>query len=109
MATFFRTQVVKNIGTTPVDAIGTVDNNRFTVVGCNLANIVDEDVIVDVFVVDSSSTAAYYIKQLIIPPYTSAKVITNGEKLILDTNHFLRVVSDTAASIDAVVSYVEIV
>jgi hypothetical protein len=46
---------------------------------------------------------------LIIPPYTSAKVITNGEKLILDTNHFLRVVSDTAAGIDAVISYVEIV
>ena len=58
---------------------------------------------------DSSSTAAYYIKGLIIPPYTSAKVITNGEKLILEPNTFLRIVSDTADSVDAVVSYVEIV
>jgi len=109
MATYFRTQVVKNIGLTPVDVIGTVDNNRFTVVGCNVANIVDEDVIIDVWVVDSSSTAAYYVKQLVIPPYTSAKVITNGEKLILDTNTFLRIGSDTVAGIDVVVSYVEIV
>jgi hypothetical protein len=109
MATYFRTQVAKNLGTTPLDVIGTVDNNRFTVVGCNLANTIDEDVIVDVFVVDSSSTAAYYIKGLIIPPYTSAKVITNGEKLILEPNTFLRLVSDTADSVDAVVSYVEIV
>ena len=52
MATYFRTQVAKNIGTTPLDIIGTVDNNRFTVVGCNLANTIDEDVIVDVFVVN---------------------------------------------------------
>jgi hypothetical protein len=109
MATYFRTQVVKNIGLTPVDVIGTVDNNRFTVVGCNVANIVDEDVIIDVWVVDSSSTAAYYIKQLVIPPYTSAKVITNGEKLVLDTNTFLRIGCDTVAGIDVIVSYVEIV
>lgn len=108
MATYFKTQIAKNIGTTPLDVIGTVDNNRFTVVGCNLANTIDEDVIVDIFVVDSSSTAAYYIKGLVISPYTSAKVITNGEKLILEPNTFLRVVSDTVDSIDAVVSYVEI-
>jgi len=109
METYFKTQIAKNIGTTPLDVIGTVDNNRFTVVGCNLANTIDEDVIVDIFVVDSSSTAAYYIKGLVISPYTSAKVITNGEKLILEPNTFLRVVSDTVDSIDAVVSYVEIV
>ena len=109
MATYFKTQIAKNLGTTPLDVIGTVDNNRFTVVGCNLANTIDEDVIVDIFVVDSSSTAAYYIKGLVISPYTSAKVITNGEKLILEPNTFLRVVSDTVDSIDAVVSYVEIV
>ena len=109
MATYFKTQIAKNIGTTPLDVIGTVDNNRFTVVGCNLANTIDEDVIVDIFVVDSSSTAAYYLKGLVISPYTSAKVITNGEKLILEPNTFLRVVSDTVDSIDAVVSYVEIV
>ena len=108
MATYFKTQIAKNIGTTPLDVIGTVDNNRFTVVGCNLANTIDEDVIVDIFVVDSSSTAAYYIKGLVISPYTSAKVITNGEKLILEPNTFLRVVSDTVDSIDSVVSYVEI-
>lgn len=109
MATYFRTQVVKNVGTTPIDVVGTVDNNRFTIVGCNVANIVDEDVIIDVWVVDSSSTAAYYVKQLIIPPYTSAKVITNGEKLILENNTFLRIGCDTTAGIDVVVSYVEIV
>ena len=57
----------------------------------------------------AKNTFTAAIKGLVISPYTSAKVITNGEKLILEPNTFLRVVSDTVDSIDAVVSYVEIV
>lgn len=109
MATFFRTKVVKSIGTTPADVIQTVSNNRFTVVGCNIANVIDDPVTVDIFVVDSSSTAAYYVRGIVIPANNSIKMITNGEKLILAEQCGLRIVSDTADSIDVVVSYAEIV
>lgn len=109
MATFFRTKVVKNIGTTPVDVIQTVDNNRFTIIGCNLANVTDEIVTISVFVVDSTSVAAVYIKNLIINPNTSIKLITNGEKLILAEQCGMRIESDTDDSIDAVISYAEVV
>ncbi len=109
MATFFRTRVVKSIGTTPADVVQTVGNNRFTIIGCNLANVTDNPVTIDIYVVDSSSTAAYYIKGLVIPENTSAKVITNGEKLILAEQCGLRIVSNTADSVDAVISYAEIV
>ena len=109
MATFFRTKVEKNIGTTPVDVLTTTASNRFTVIGCNLANTTDFDVIIDIIVEDASAVAGYYIKELIIPPYTSAKVITNGEKLILAEECIFRIVSDTDNSIDAVISYAEIV
>lgn len=109
MATFFRTRVVKNIGTTPADVIQTVSNNRFTVIGCNIANVIDDPVTIDIFVVDSSSTAAYYVRGIVIPANTSIKMITNGEKLILAEQCGLRIVSDTADSIDVVVSYAEIV
>lgn len=109
MATFFRTKVVKNIGTTPVDAIQTVENNRFTIIGCNLANVTDDPVTISVYVIDSSSTAGVYINGLIINPNTSIKLITNGEKLILSEQCGLRIVSDTDDSIDAVISYAEIV
>jgi hypothetical protein len=51
---------------------------------------------------------AYYVKGLAIPPNTSVKVITQGEKLILPENTELRIVTNTADSIDATVSYVEI-
>ena len=109
MATFFRTKVVTNIGTTPVDALQTVENNRFTIIGCNLANTTQDDVYIDIFVIDSSSVAGYYIKGLMIPSSNSVKVITNGEKLILSEQCGLRIVSDTDSSVDAIISYAEIV
>jgi hypothetical protein len=109
MATFFRTKVVKNIGTTAIDALQTVDNNRFTIIGCNLANLIDDPVTIDIFVVDSTSTAGYYVKGIVLAPNSSLKVITNGEKLILSEQCGLRIVSDIDNSIDAIISYAEIV
>lgn len=107
--TYFRTKVQNNIGTTPIDVLTPASTSRYTVIGCNLANITDDDVIIDLIVVDALPQSAYYIKQLVIPPYNSVKVITNGEKLILAENCKLQIVSDTAASVDAVISYAEIV
>lgn len=109
MASFFRTKVAKDIGTTPVVVLETVGNNRFTVIGCNLANTTDEVIIVDILVEDALEVSVYYIKQLSVDPYTSVKVITNGEKLILAENCKVTITSDTDASIDAVISYAEIV
>jgi len=109
MATYFRTRVRNNLGTTPADVLQTVDNNRFTIIGCNLANTTTDTVAVDIQVYGPDSTVAYYIKQLLIPAYTSAKVITNGEKLILQENCGLRITVDTDDAVDAVISYAEII
>lgn len=109
MATLFRTKVVKNIGTAPVDALQTVENNRFTVIGCNLANTIDDPVTIDLYIIDSTSTIGYYVKGLLVPANTSLKVVTNGEKLILAEQCGLRIVSNYDDSIDATISYAEIV
>jgi hypothetical protein len=109
MPTVFKHAVNKDIGTTPVDVLQIPNGVRTTVIGANLANTTDYDtIVVDVFVVDESSTEAVYIKGLPIPPQTSVKAITNGEKLILPENSGIRIVSDTPASLDTVLSYVEI-
>jgi hypothetical protein len=109
MATFFRTKLVQGIGTTPTDIIATNANNRFTILGCNLANIIEDNTTVDITVVDASSTEVYYIKGIVIPANSSLKVVTNGEKLILAENCSLRIVTDVADSVDAVISYAEII
>jgi hypothetical protein len=109
MPTQFKHAVNTDIGTTPVDVLQIPAGVRATVIGCNLANVTEyETVTVNVFVVDENSTQAHYIKGLPIPPNTSVKIITNGEKLILPETAGIRIVSDTASSIDATISYVEI-
>ena len=109
MPTVFKHALVTQIGTNPTDVVEIGAGVRATVIGCNLANVTEYDtVVVDIQVVGVDTTVAYYVKGLTIPPNTSVKVITQGEKLILPAETELRMVSDTADSIDATVSYVEI-
>jgi hypothetical protein len=109
MPTLFRHSVVTNIGTLPVDALQIDAGVRATVVGCNLANTTEFDTVnVNVFVIDENSTQALYVSNIAIPPNSSLKLITQGEKLILPETAGLRIVSDTEDSIDATISYVEI-
>ena len=109
MPTIFKHAVNTGIGTTPIDVLQIEPGFRVTVIGCNIANVTESDsVSIDVYVVDESSVAAAYIKCLIIPPNSSVKIITNGEKLILPETTALRIVSDTVSSVDSIISYVEI-
>ena len=97
MTTSFKHQVSTLIGTTPVDVVAVDTGFRVTVIGCNLANTTEYDTInVSAYVVDASSTPGTYIRNIPIPPNTSLKLITNGEKLILPQNTSLRIVSDRA-------------
>lgn len=109
MPTTFKNTTHSSIGTSPNDILIIEAGTRATVIGCNLANITEYDTVnVDVFVVGTDSVPVYYVRGLTIPPNTSVKLITNGEKLILPEFCSLRVVSDLADSVSAVVSYVEI-
>ena len=109
MPTVFKQAINTSIGTTPVDVLQIPPGVRATVVGCNIANITDYDTVtVDVYVVDEFSTQGTYVKGLPIPPNTSVKVITNGEKLILPAFAGIRIVSDKDSAVDSTISYVEI-
>jgi hypothetical protein len=108
MTTYFRTKVEQEVGTVETQILAAGSANIFTIIGLSVANIVDYDVIVDVYITDDTAVKGYYIKQLIIPPYTSAKLVQNGEKIILGNDCNLSVVSDTAASLDVIASYAEI-
>jgi hypothetical protein len=109
MPTVFKHSLVTEIGTSPTDVVEIGAGVRATVIGCNLANRTEYDtVIADLFVIGSDTTVAYYVKGLVVPPNTTVKVVTQGEKLILPENTGLRIVTDTPDSLDATVSYVEI-
>jgi len=109
MPTVFRHAVNTEIGTTPVDVLQVQPGVRVTVIGLNIANVTDFDVVnVNVFVVDENSTQAHYVRGLVVPPNTTVKIVTQGEKLILPETAGIRIVSDTEDSVDTTISYVEI-
>lgn len=109
MPTLFRHSVNTDIGTTPIDVLQIPLGVRATVIGMNIANVTDYDtVVVNIYVIDENSTQAHYVRGLTISPNSTAKIITQGEKLILPETAGIRIVSDTEDSIDAVISYVEI-
>jgi hypothetical protein len=109
MATFFRNTVAKDIGTIPREVIETADNARVTVIGMSLANTTEFVIFADVLVQNDTSTEAYYAKDIIIPPNSSARIVNGGEKLILTSSNVLKVIASEDNSLDAVISYVEIV
>lgn len=109
MPTTFKQAVAGSIGTTPVDVLTVGIGFTVTVIGCNIANITEYDTAsVDVYVSGVDSVDTLYIKGLAIGPNSAVKIITNGEKLIIPQDGSLRIVSDVADSVSAVVSYVEL-
>ena len=109
MPTTFRQSISNGVGTTPVDVLTVPNGVRSTVIGFNLANTTDYDTVkVDVFVVDETSTVSYYVRGVAIPPNSTAKIVTQGEKLIVPQNTSVRVVTDTEDSLDVIISHVEI-
>lgn len=108
MATTFRNKVVKDIGQVPILAIETDASTRTTVIGCNLANLTEGVVYASILVHDETSIEGYFIKDVMIPPNSSLRAISSGEKLILAPLNQVYVVSNENDSIDAIFSYVEI-
>lgn len=109
MATFFRNKVVKEVGTEAVRALETDGNTRSTIIGLSLANLTDSAIFASVSVLDDTSTLGYFMKDVIVPPNSSLRALSAGEKLILAPSNQLYVEANSDASLDAVISYVDIV
>ena len=109
MASFFRNSVVKDIGTVPVVCLATAANSRMTVIGMSLANLTEGVILVNIQLQDDTSVTGYYAKNLVLPPNSSMRVVNGGEKLILSTSNTLYISSNVSDSVDAIISYVELI
>ena len=108
MASFFRNAIIKDIGIVPVECIATAANSRMTVIGMSVANLTEGIVLVDIMLKDDTSVTGYYGKNLVLPPNSSLRVVNGGEKLILSTSNTLFISTNVPDSVDAIISYVEI-
>jgi len=108
MAQNFRNSITRNTGATPVDILpeALVDSYD-AVVGIRLANIhASTDIEVDVYLVRGGNSY-YLIKSVPIVVGGSLELIDGGSKIVLHDNDKIMAVSDTATSLDAIVSYID--
>lgn len=109
MATFFRNKVIKNVGKVPISAIETDGATTCTVIGISLANVSGTTVMASILLNDDTSVTGYYLKDVMVPGNSSLRALNGGEKLILANNNQLLVQSNVDDTLDAIISYVEIV
>jgi hypothetical protein len=79
-----------------------------TVIGMSVANLTEGIVLVDIMLKDDTSVTGYYGKTLVLPPNSSLRVVNGGEKLILSTSNTLYMSTNVPDSVDAIISYVEL-
>jgi hypothetical protein len=112
MATAFRNVLHTEVGTSEVEVISVATAARATVIGMSLTNLTEGIVLASIRVENTIATApndsAYYIKDIVIPANQSLRVVNGGEKLVLAGDMKVYVQSNTASSLDFIVSYVEI-
>jgi hypothetical protein len=109
MSTSFNNAVIKNIGPTPVTVVTIASNARATVIGLSLTNLTTGNVMASVQVNDGAGNTGYFCYNIIVPPNTSLRAVSQGEKLILGSSNSLLISADQAGALDALVSYVTIV
>lgn len=112
MATFFRNKLQSEIGTVEVEVINVAELSRVTVIGMSLTNLTGGIVLATIRVENTDETApndsAYYVKDVVVPPNQSLRVINGGEKLVLAGFMKVYVSSNVTDSLDLIASYVEI-
>ena len=104
MAQNFRRYTSNDVGTS-VATLFTA-NSYDTVVGISVANITTSAVVASVYINDGSNDI-YLVKNAPIPAGSSLQVLDGGAKFVVQASDALKVVSDTASSLDVWVSAVD--
>lgn len=109
MANTFTRKLSRSIGTSAT-AIGSYtvgSSTETTIIGLTLSNRTASQVLADVTLNDGSNDT-YMVKDAPIPAGSSLVVVGGDQKVVLVTGDSIKVTSDTASSIDAIMSILEI-
>lgn len=107
MAIIFRNSVIQGVGTSSTSVASTDGVTTLTIMGLSITNITNNILEVSVLLEDENSNLGYYLKNTILAPNVSLRVVNGGERLILANNNDLFVVSNVDNSVDVIVSYAE--
>jgi hypothetical protein len=104
MAQNFRRFTNNNVGITPVTSF--TANSYDTVIGIAISNILSTKVNADVYINDGSNDI-YLVKSAPIVPGSALQVLDGGAKFVMQSGDALKIISDTAASLDVWTSVVD--
>ena len=104
MAQDFRNNLQRNVGTSEVTLVTGGDYDA--VIGIRCCNVLTTTMKVDVKI--AKGGAVYFLaKGVVIPPNSAIELIQGGAKIVLASGDVLEAVSDTASSLDVVLSYID--
>ena len=106
MANTFKSYTDADIGTSTADVYTVPASTVAVIIGCNLSNKTGDQVNASLIINKAVGDDVYLIRNIPIPN-GSAFEFNAGNKIILETGDKIQVVSDTAASIDAIISVLE--
>jgi hypothetical protein len=104
MAQNFRRYTSNDVGTSAA-TLFTADSYD-TVVGISLSNVTDSQIIVSCYINDGANDI-YLVKNAPIPAGSALQVLDGGAKFVVQSGDALKVISDTASSLDVWVSTVD--
>ena len=100
----FRNSLVRQIGTGDTGILTAGDYDA--VIGIRCCNVAATTILVDVKIAKGGND--YFIaKGVNIPPNSAIELIQGGAKIVLASGDVLEAVSDTASSLDVVMSYID--
>ena len=108
MANTFKSYTKANIGATTTDVYTVPASTIAVIIGCTLANTTGDQVNADL-IINKANVAAddvYLVKSIPLPNGSSFE-FNAGNKIILEDGDKIQVTSDTATSVDAIVSVLE--
>ena len=104
MAQNFRRYTSNSVGTSAATIF--TANSYDTIVGIYVANVTSSSVIAQVYINDGTNDI-HLIKDAPIPAGSALQVLDGGSKVVVQSGDALKVVSDTASSLDVWVSAVD--
>ena len=104
MAQNFRNNLQSAVGTGEATLV--TGANYDAVIGIRCCNILTSTIAIDVKI--AKGGADYFLaKGVSIPPNSAIELIQGGAKIVLASGDTLEAVSDTASSLDVVLSYID--
>jgi hypothetical protein len=110
MAQNFKREMLKAVGSTSAPLTATDSND--TLVGISCANRIAQQIIFSAYILtggvpDVLANRYYVIKDAPLPAGSSLQILDGGAKMVLQNTDILRFISDTADSLDVIVSRVD--